>query len=139
MTLTYNVAKDQEALPPKERTIEKHGHLITFSLKQVEDHKVELEKHLKELTAKRAYEKAKMTNIEEHHEYVKGLDAEKLFTIHMYQDANALVKVCEEKIKEVEDQIEEYDKEVKDILNQVPEVGDQVPAIAVEDTKDEGK
>lgn len=132
--LTYKVAKDQDALDAKDRMIEKRGHVITFTINQVEEHKVELEKIMKELLSKRDYEKAKMTNIEEHHPYVKEMDAEKLFTVHMYQEANQTSKLAEAKIKEIQDQLDEYETELADILNQVPEVGAQVPAIAVEET-----
>tara|TARA_R110000868_G_scaffold9504_2_gene47160 strand:- start:1771 stop:2187 length:417 start_codon:yes stop_codon:yes gene_type:complete len=134
MALTYTLAADQTETDPQKQIIEKRGHVVTFTLDQVDSHILELRKHIKEITSKCDYEKAKMTNIEEHHDYVKEMDDEKRFTVHMYQDARATVKLCEVKLKEIEKQIEEYAAEVLDIIKQVPEIGPSIPAIAVEDT-----
>lgn len=102
--------------------IEKRGHVITFSMQQILDNDKLMERNLKELEAKRAYEAAKMTNIEVNHPFVLKFTVQELFTAHMYQEARTMVGMCDVKIKEIKDQLESDKQEMEDIKAQIPEL-----------------
>ena len=104
----------------KDRIIEKRGHVITFTLNQVEENTKALLKSIKEIGAKKELENAKMVNIEGFHPFVKELSEQDLHTAWMYQESKTLAKMCEEKLKEINDQIEKDAIEVEEIKNQIP-------------------
>ena len=127
---THETDQGSEPLPIKERPIEKRGHVITFTLQEVEDNDKINRRNLKEITAKRDYEAAKMVNIEEHHPMVKEIPEFDRYTIHMYQEACAMVKACDAKIEEIEKQLNEDTAEIIEIKKQLPELveADALPA-----------
>ena len=100
--------------------IEKRGHVIKFTLEELSQNHVQLEKLDKELTAQSEHERAKMKNIEEHHAFVLGLSDEDLFTAHMYANAKALLTQCEAKRKEIADTLISDRQEIADIKAQIP-------------------
>ncbi len=112
----------------KDRVIEKRGHVVTFTMSQVEENMRQLQKTVKELEAKRELENAKMINIEGFHPFVKDLSDQDLHTVSMYQQSKTFVKMCDEKLKEIKAQIENDAKEVEEIKAQIPEL-DIHPAV----------
>jgi len=118
--MEYTIGEKAEDI--KDTNIIKKGVIVNFTMRQVEEHETSLGKLLKELSAKKELEEAKMTNIERNHKFVLKLSEKNLFTAHMYQEAKAIVHVAKLKIKEVEEQVEEYRKEREEIYKQVPEL-----------------
>jgi len=117
----------------KERVIEKRGHVITFTLAQVEENTRQHEKVKRELEAKRDLENAKMINIEGFHPFVKELSEEDLHTAWMYFESKSISKVCESKLKELYAQMLNDKNEVEEIKKQIPELN--VSPIVEEATK----
>lgn len=122
--LEFNVKSVDEIVLPsvKDRVIEKRGHVVEFTLNEVEENTRHLEKTLVEIKAKRQLEDAKMQNISGFHEFVTKMSDEDLFTAWMYQESKGLVKMCDDKIKEIEAQMESDAKEVAEIKAQIPEL-----------------
>lgn len=113
--------------PIKERIIEKRGEVLEFSLADIEYNHKQLLNKRKELEAKLKYETVIKENIEGHHPFVKDMSEEDLHTAHMYKEASAWVKLCEQKIKQIDDQIAEDEKEMAEIKSQIPELA-EVPS-----------
>lgn len=124
MGYNYELA-DKEKEIGRDSVIEKRGHVIKFTLAELAQNHIALEKLDKELTAQAELERAKMKNIEEHHSFVLDLSDEELFTAHMYANAKALLTQCVDKKKEIADQLESDRKEIADIKEQIP--GIEVP------------
>lgn len=123
---------DTKAENIKDTVIEKTGVIVKFTMGELEGADAGMEKILKEITAKRDYEKAKMTNIETNHPFVLTLSEEDLFTAHMYQDSKNLVKMAEIKIPEFKKQLAEDAAEILEIKCQIPELA-VVPSTAPAD------
>lgn len=119
-TLKYRIKESNEN--PKDAVIEKSGHVITFTLNQIEANTLAMEKIVTEIKAKRDYEYARKSNIEIHHPYVMDFTDEQLYTIHMYQEAKSMVKMADDKLAEFEKQKASDEAEVKDIYEQCPEL-----------------
>ncbi len=115
--------KDKEI--GRDTVIEKRGHVIKFTLAELTQNHIQLEKLDMELTAQAEHERAKMKNIEEHHPFVLDFTDEELFTAHMYANAKALLTQCVDKKKEIADKLESDRKEIADIKEQIP--GIEVP------------
>lgn len=131
--MQYTITKS--AKNPMDSTIQKLGVVVNFSMQEILDHTVALKKLLTELTAKQAYEKAKMTNIEENHAFVLDMSEQDMFTCHMYQEAKAIVLVAGTKIAEVEKQLSEYETEKAEIFEQLPELVAEEPVEAEIDSE----
>lgn len=132
--LEFNIKSvDEIKFPlPKDRVIEKRGHVVEFTLNEVEQNTKMLEKTFKEVNAKREIEQAKMENIEHFHPFVKETSEEDLHTSWMYYEAKQLVKLCETKMKEIDEQMESDAKEVAEIKAQIPELVEPIVAEAEE-------
>lgn len=124
---------------PKEALIEKRGHVISFTLGQVESNTMQNKKIERELIGFREVNAAKVANIEQHHPFVLKMSEQDLFTVHMYQEAKAMVKGYESKLKEVVAQIASDDAEVEEIKKQIPELAATVSPIQAENLLDKPK
>lgn len=119
---------------PKMSTIEKRGDVVTFTYADIEEQERLLGKALKEITAKRDLEAAKLLNIESYHPFVKNLSEEELFTAHMYQESKAITIVAQPKIDQIQKQLDEYAAEKAVIRQQLPvlaEVADESKPVEV--------
>ena len=125
--MDYKIIKKEDNI--LDSKIEKLGVVVTFTMTEVIEHTAMLQKLLKELTAKRDYEKAKMTNIENNHPFVLDMDEADMFTAHMYQEAKAIVVVSDSKIAEVETQLEDYADETAEIEKQIPELVQKIEVV----------
>jgi hypothetical protein len=113
----YKVIEENEDY--KLSKIEKTGGVVHFTINDIEADERNYNKLLKELTAKKALEEAKMKNIEDHHPYINDFTDEEKFTVHMYQEAKIMVDALAPKIKEIEGALATYIEEKKDIFNQI--------------------
>lgn len=114
-----------DGTPPQEMRIEKHGDVVRFTLSDIENADKINRKNIKELTAKRTYEAAVMTNIENNNKYgqeVKEMPDEKRYVVHMYQESFAMVKAIDAKLAELQKAVDETVEEVAEIKRQIPEV-----------------
>lgn len=102
----------------RDTVIEKHNGVITFTLGQLESSQRQLHKLERELQAQADLDGAKMTNIEEHHPFVKDLSEEDRFTVALYHDSAVRKAQVEEKLKQVRDAITEEEKALSDIKEQ---------------------
>lgn len=102
----------------EEVIIEKTGQVYHFSVSDARRNLENLKKVLKELTAQKELEDAKMVNIEEHNEIIKILTPEQMHAVNMYYSAKEISTVCDKKSKEIVDTIEQIEEEAKEILKQ---------------------
>lgn len=126
METTYKIVESNEdaRLAKIEKT---YTHKVQFTLQQIEDHMVALEKADKELLAKIELEQAKKKNVEEHHAFVTEMPKEQLATCKIYFDALASIEMNEKKRNEVVELINQYTSEKKEILEQIkPEATEEV-------------
>lgn len=121
--ISLDLEKDNLEFPDiRERVIEKRGHVITFSLKELEDNDADMEKQLKEQKAMLEHRTAVIENIEHHHPFVKDLTEEQLLTVWMYKDAKGNQEIFQDNIEKLEKQLKEDEEEIKEILKQIPEL-----------------
>lgn len=110
----------------KNREIEKRGHIITFTLNQVEENTRALLKSKKEVEGQLKLELSKLENMESYHSFIKGLTEEQIFVSGMYHTSNQLKNMCEKKLEEINKQLEEDEIEVAEIKKQLPLLVDKV-------------
>lgn len=120
--MEYKFKEGQEELPVEERIIEKRGHVIEFSLVQMEHDLKAYDKTLKELIGNRDNKQAIVTNVEMHHPFVKDVPPADQFAIHMYRENLSFVKAFNEKIEQIEKEKAEYIAEVALIKETLPEL-----------------
>ena len=121
----------QKADDIKDIIIEKTGHKIHFSLREIEHVKAQNDKKRTEIDAKTKVEKAKLVNIARNNEFIKNLSEEQMNAVYMYYEAQQFITMAEEKLKEFDDNAKELEAEIKDIKKQIPELD-----VVVVDKKD---
>lgn len=122
INIDVDSTKDIQFPEMKDRTIEKYGDVVEFSLADIESADQQMLKTKKELEAKLFHEKAVMENIEHYHKFVKKLTDEQLLTAWMYQQAKGHVKLCTDNISKIDAQLESDKNEIAEILKQIPEL-----------------
>lgn len=127
---TYSIVEANE--DPKAARIEKGNLKVTFTLQDVENEQALLEKHLKEFRGQHEIESAKVSNIEDNHPFVKDLSEQDRFTVHMYQEAKAILHVLNERIPLFEKQLETSREEV-DHICKVLDLGPKTEEEAVDE------
>lgn len=129
MDITYKLVpinleldKPEDAVPPalNERVIEKHGEVIKFTLKDIEDTVAENVKRKKENLAKLQYETARKENIEHFHPFVKDLTPEQLLTVYMYKEACSWIEISNKNIENIDKQNKIDQDEIAEIKKQIP-------------------
>lgn len=131
--MEYTIPTPNEA-DPRDSVIEKRGDVYTFTFNDIEREKIRYGKTLKELVGNRDFQAAKMKNIEEHHPFVLEMSEQDMFTAHMYQEAKAVVVVCDPKIAEVEKLLKDYEDEQAELIKQLPELAapEVAPVVAAD-------
>ena len=122
VNLEVNSVEEIKFIPFRERIIEKHGEVIPFTLKEIEDTISENVKRRKENVAKLEYETAKKENIEHFHPFVKELTPEQLFTAHMYKEACAWIDISNKNIEDIDNQTKLDNEEIVEIKKQIPDL-----------------
>lgn len=117
---------DNIQFPPfKERIIEKRGQVIEFTLHEVEQDLVKLNKLKIEMQAQIDHENAKVVNIEHFHPFVTEMSEQDLSTAFLYHEAKSKSKLFTAKLAEVEEAYNEESREVEEIKKQIPELNDE--------------
>lgn len=114
---SYRIIEDSEE--PGQVRIEKSGITAEFSMQDLETERKQLRKYLDEFKAKRAYEAARVENIEHFHPFVKELTEEQRFTVHMYTEAHRMMEACDKKIPEIEAELAENEATADEIHSQL--------------------
>lgn len=104
---------------PKASIIVKSNVDVKFTLNELEANEREYTKMVRQLKAQKELADAKMKNIEEHHPFVMDLSEEQAFTVHMYQEARAMSRVCGQKLPEYEAELEYIAAEKVEIAKQI--------------------
>lgn len=117
--------------------IEKHGDVVEFTPVDMLNEQHQLEKLIKELTAKLEMEAMKQKNIEENHPFVKEMSLQDLFTAHMYYESISFAKGLPPKLQEFKEQLEVSKAEYERIANELgldilPKAPEEVVDAAVE-------
>lgn len=117
---------DDFKFPPyKERIIEKRGQVIEFTLHDIEQDLVKLDKLKTEMKAQLDHENAKIVNIEHFHPFVKEMSEQDLSTAYLYYEAKSKIKLFSNKLEEVEEAYNEESAEVEEIKKQIPELNEE--------------
>jgi len=98
--------------------IEKTGHSHTFSVLEVVEHILQLKNKMKEFVAQDKFEKTKMTNIEEHNDFLKGLTDEQKHAVWLWYESKKISNICQEGLKTHQDALDEYDEVIKEVKKQ---------------------
>ena len=106
----------------RERIIEKRGHVVEFSLKELEEAGEAMRKQRKEQEAMLTHRNAVIENIEHHHPFVKDFSEEELLTLWMYKDALGNRDMFKSNIEKLDKQLKEDEEEIKEILKQIPDL-----------------
>lgn len=133
--VTYKVKEAKE--DAFATVIEKHGDVVEFTPVEMLNEQHQLEKLVKELTAKLEMEAKKQANIEEHHPFVTEMSLQDLFTAHMYYESISFAKGLPPKLEEFKEQLEasrtEYERIATELgLNIMPKAPEEVVDEAVE-------
>jgi len=122
--MKYNIKPTEleEELNIEDQVIEKHGHVIEFTMSDVDANIRHNTKTQTELSAKLELDTAKQENIENFHPFVKEMSEEDLFTAWMYKDQQNTIDMIQAKLEEVTTQIESDKAEVEVIKSQIPEL-----------------
>ena len=115
--ITYTIKESNEDI--KKAVIEKTGHTAEFTLSLVEENEASILKTLKELGGVIDNRKAIMTNIEEHHDFVKELTEEQRNTVLMHRTAEMELQQYETKRDEVQKILDDSKVEVQEIKKQL--------------------
>lgn len=128
--IEYTIKEKKEN--PRESVIALHGKPIEFTLYGMEASIAGAEKTIKELESTSALNAAKMDNIERNHPFVKEMSEQDMFTAHMYQEAKAIVLVCNKKAEELKDAKAKDEAAMVDLFEKMPELKAEVDAFEVE-------
>lgn len=113
----YTIKKEDKN--PGQSTIVKSNVEVEFTLDSLAENERDYRKMIKQLTAQKQLADAKMRNIEDHHPFVMDLSEEQAFTVHMYQEARAMSRVCGQKLPEYVEELEYVEAEKKEIEKQI--------------------
>jgi len=133
LDINVDDVKDISLPSPRDRVIEKRGHVLTFTLNEVEDNTRLLLKDKKEQEAKLKYEESVIENIEHFHKFVKKLTDEQLLTVWMYKNSKGHVELCKENLAKINKQLKDDEEEVAEIIKQIPELDEIKSADIVDD------
>lgn len=103
---------------PGQTVILKENISFEFTLDKVEEDIRYLNKKRIEIEATAGISAAKITNITEHHPYVKDMDPKKLLAFYMYHLETQIQNELLDKLQEVDNQLKEYAAEKSEILKQ---------------------
>lgn len=110
-----------------DRVIEKRGHVVEFTMSQLEQAIKYNKKTKVELDGQIKLDSAKLENIESFHEFVKEMSEEDLFTVWMYQEQKTKVSGYTDKLEEVVKMIKENEEEAVAIKSQIAELNIESP------------
>jgi NAD-specific glutamate dehydrogenase len=112
----------QKAENLQDYVIEQIGHSSTFTLADVERSKLEHARLHKEIDANIKIKETIVSNIEEHHPFVKDMSEEDLFTCTMYLEAKKKIKLFEDKKNEVIEAEKIQEEDLAEMYKQLPEL-----------------
>ena len=135
MSFTYGVKEKAES--PFDTVIEKGNITVEFTPSQMIQEQVECQKFIKEIEGNIMVQEAKMTNILEHHPFVKDMSEQDRFTVHMFQEAYAFVQGAKNKVHDLSKQLEASRMELVHIAKELnlPVDMDVKVAVAEDATK----
>lgn len=102
---------------PKDAVIERHNVVSRFTIKDVENHRKDLEKMKDETEGQLKVCEATCENIKRNHKWVAELSANDLHAAWMYKENKDVIKKAQPKLDEIDRQIGLYD-ELMDILHE---------------------
>jgi hypothetical protein len=105
-----------------EELVVKVGHPYEFTASQVAENMFNLQKTIKELTAQLAYEKAKLTNIEQFHPDVLTLAPETLAACKLYLETKILAEKVQEALIATQTTVDSHLGEIAEIEKQTGKV-----------------
>lgn len=110
--------------PLADRVIEMRGQVVEITLSGLAITQANRLKKIKEFTAKREFEQAKIVNIESFHPFVKELSEQDLLTAWMYFESKAMIKGCDDEIAKNQGYVDIDNAEIEEIKKQIPELSE---------------
>lgn len=120
-----------------ESIIEKRGHVISFTVSEVNAHKEKMARLHKELSANKQVLDAKAQNVLDFHPEIKDMTDEQVFNVWFYREQTRKTEEYAKKIEEVEALIKQYDEELAEIEKQTGIKAVSVESPIKEDAKEE--
>lgn len=114
--ITYKVEK--EAVEKGDILISKTGHSHEFTVAEVLQHELQLEKELKQIAAQKELEDAKMENISRNNPKLMKLSKEEMHAVHMYWEAKVMSDQCVIAEANRKEAMKEYAQVKKDVKEQ---------------------
>lgn len=108
--------------PVNEIVIQKHGHIVEFTLSDVETHMETLNKVKKEIEAKIMVDGTQIKTLVLEHPELLGMSDEQIKLIHAYWSLLTGLKPYEEKLNEIDAELGRYDEELAEIKSQIPQL-----------------
>lgn len=116
MSIKYTIK--ETALDQNDSLIVKTGGEVEFSMRNINNDVVYLEKSRKELVAQIGLEEAKKVNVLGTHPHIEQMSEEDRVACYLYQQAFAFCKVAKGKLEEIEKQLKDYADEKAEIIKQ---------------------
>lgn len=139
MQFTFKDDPEEANKPINEKTIESRGRVDTFTLIDIFHNQETLKKQLKEALANRDNQQVVMSNLEQHHPFLKDMSEFDKYTVHMYQEAFSKRKAWNTHIETIESTLKTEQDDLAEIQKQLPETAsipspyaETVPAPIVE-------
>ena len=101
----------------KQSIIERHNLTNEFTLADIENHKAELEKMQRELTAQIRVSNAAKENVERNHKFVSKMSDEQLSAAHYLLETKDIIRKSEAKLKEVRATKKKYDEVITVVMD----------------------
>jgi hypothetical protein len=114
--ITYKVEK--EAVDKGDIVISKTGHSHEFTVAEVLQHELQLEKEIKQIEAQKELEDAKMENISRNNPKLMKLTKEEMHAVHMYWESKVMSDQCVTAKMQREEALREYAGVKKDVKEQ---------------------
>ena len=101
----------------KQSIIERSNLTNEFTLADIENHKAELEKMQRELTAQIRVSNAAKENVERNHKFVSKMSDEQLSAAHYLLETKDIIRKSEAKLKEVRATKKKYDEVITVVMD----------------------
>lgn len=112
--IKYKIKKEENGVA----IIEKSGKKFTFSSADVKSDLVKINAQKKQYSSQAELNQAEMTNIEEHHPFVKEMSDEDIHAAHMYWESKKIRDACLKLLPDIDAAIEETEEAVREVEKQ---------------------
>lgn len=133
------ILKEGDASNPREAVIEQSNITSSFTMGAVEDHKVDLLKMQKEMSAQVSLCQGMMDNITRNHPTISDLTEEQIHHVWMYKENFDVQKKAAAQLEKVEEQLAKYDEIIDIVYGKFGFIKTDVSSFKDEETPEDKK